>query len=246
MRYPARFKPLITISLIVATTMLAYGAALRLPFFFDDLQHLVWLRGQTIGSILVSEAGRPYYRPMQFLAWKLYATIFGHDSALVYHALNVILHMVNAYLVVLLARRLSDQKDRWWPAVLAGVIFMVFPFAYQVVPLPASLTHPMATLFVLLALLVYDRFQTTGRYRWLIAALGCALLAFISNETSFLLAGLIALFVFIRSPRDRRWLWIGLFVLLAAVYSLWYHSQQADNSGTVAMRSLEPILQNSI
>jgi hypothetical protein len=246
MRYPARFKPLITISLIVATTLLTYGAALRLPFFFDDLQHLVWLRNQTVGSILMSEAGRPYYRPMQFLAWKLYETIFGRDSALAYHALNIILHMVNAYLVVLLARRLSDRQDRWWPAVLAGLIFVVFPFAYQVVPLPASLTHPMATLFVLLALLVYDRFQTTGRYRWLIAALGCALLAFISNEGSFLLAGLIALFVFIRSPRDRRWLWIGLFVLLAAVYYLWYHSQQADNSGTVAMRGLEPVLQNSI
>ena len=246
MRYPARFKPLITLGLIVATTLLAYGAALRLPFFFDDLQHLVWLRGQTIGSILVSEAGRPYYRPMQFLAWKLYETIGGHDSALVYHALNVVLHMVNAYLVVLLARRLSDQKDRWWPAVLAGLIFMVFPFAYQVVPLPASLTHPMATLFVLLAILTYDRFQTTGRYRWLIAALGCALLAFISNEGSILLAGLIALFVLMRSRGDRRWLWIGSFVLLAAVYYVWYHSRQADSSGTVALRTLEPVLQNSI
>src|SRR5512147_2547072 len=111
MRRSTWFKPLIAFSLIVATTLLAYGAALRLPFFFDDLQHLVWLRGQTLGSILVSEAGRPYYRPMQFLAWKLYETIFGHDSAPVYHALNVILHMVNAYLVVMLARRLSDQKD---------------------------------------------------------------------------------------------------------------------------------------
>jgi hypothetical protein len=246
MRDSARFKPLIAMGLIGATTLLAYGAALRLPFFFDDLQHLVWLRNQTVGSILVSEAGRPYYRPMQFLAWKLYETITGNDSALLYHALNVILHMVNACLVVLLARRLSDHKDRWWPALLAGLIFVVFPYAYQVVPLPASLTHPMATLFVLLALLTYDRFQTTGHYRWLSSALGCAVLAFISNEGSILLAGLIGLFVFIRSPRDRRWLWIGSFVLLAAVYYLWYHSQQADSSGTVALRRLEPIVQNTI
>ncbi len=237
---------LFALSLIAAATLLAYGAALRLPFFFDDLQHLVWLRNQTVGSILVSEAGRPYYRPMQFLAWKLYETLAGNDSALLYHALNVILHLVNACLVALLARRLSDHKDRWWPAILAGLIFVVFPYAYQVVPLPASLTHPMATLFVLLAIMAYDRFQTTGRYRWLIAALGCALLSFTSNEGSILLAGLIALFVFMRSPRDRRWLWIGSFVLLAAVYYLWYHSQQADSSGTVALRHLETIVQNTI
>jgi hypothetical protein len=246
MRDSARFKPLIAFGLIAATTLLAYGAALRLPFFFDDLQHLVWLRNQTVGSVLLSEAGRPYYRPMQFLAWKLYETIAGNDSALLYHALNVILHMINACLVVVLARRLSDHQDRWWPAILAGLIFVVFPYAYQVVPLPASLTHPMATLFVLLAILAYDRFQTTGRYRWLIGALGCALLAFASNEGSILLAALIAVFVFMRSPRDRRWLWIGSFVLLAVVYYLWYHSQQADSSGTVAIRSLEPIVQNAI
>ncbi len=246
MRHSAWFKPLIALSLIVATALLAYGASLRLPFFFDDLQHLVWLRGQTVGSILLSEAGRTYYRPMQFLAWKVYETFSGNDSALLYHALNVILHMLNAFLVVLLARRLSDHKERWWPSILAGLIFVVFPFAYQIVPLPASLTHPMAALFVLLALLTYDRFQIAGRYRWLIAALGCALVAFMSNEGSILLAGLIALFVFMRSPRDRRWLWIGAFVLLAAVYYLWYHSQQADNSGTVALRTLEPIVQNSV
>src|SRR3974377_1943874 len=109
---------LFALSLIVATTLLAYGADLRLPFFFDDLQHLVWLRNQTVGSILISEAGRPYYRPLQFLAWKLYETIAGNDSALLYHALNVVLHLVNACLVVLLARRLSDHKERWWPAIL--------------------------------------------------------------------------------------------------------------------------------
>jgi hypothetical protein len=246
MRHSTWRKPLIALSLIVAATLLAYGTALRLPFFFDDLQHLVWLRDKSVGSILVSQAGRTYYRPMQFLAWKLYETVFGHDSALFYHALNMVLHMVNAGLVMLLARRLSDRKDRWWPAVLAGLIFVVFPFAYQVVPLPASLTHPMATLFVLLALLAYDRFQTTDRYRWLITALGCALVAFASNEGSILLAGLIALFVFVRSPRNRRWPWIGLFVLLAAVYYMWYRGQQADNSGTVLLRGVEPVLQNLI
>ena len=122
MRSSTRFKPLIAISLLVAATLLAYSAALRLPFFFDDLQHLIWLRGQTVGSVLVGEAGRPYYRPMQFLAWKLYELVIGNDSALLYHALNVILHIINACLVMLLARRLSDQKERWWPSVLAGLI----------------------------------------------------------------------------------------------------------------------------
>ena len=232
--------------LFAFVTALAYGAALWLPFFYDDLQHLVWLRDQTPLSIFVGQAGRTYYRPMQFFAWSLYETIFGRDSALAYHALNLILHTINALLVVALTRRLFARKDRWWPAILAGLIFVVFPFSYQVVPLPASLTHPLATLCVLLAILAYDRFQATGTWWWLLAALICSVFAFMSNEGSILVAGLIVLFVWIRSPRQGRWRWIGLFVLLAAAYYLWYQGQQADNSGMLGTHNLETLFQNSV
>jgi len=232
--------------IIVIVVILAYGDALRLPFFYDDLQHLVWLREQTPFSIFLGEAGRTYYRPMQFLAWKLYETILGHDSALVYHSLNLILHACNAFLVVVLAHRLSDRPRRWWAPTLAGIIFALFPFAYQVVPLPASLTHPIATLFVLLSILSYDRFQITSRHRWLFAALGCGLVALTSNEGSILIAGLLALFVFMRPRVVRRWREVALFVALAGVYYLWYQAQQADNSGMTAFRNLETLIQNSV
>jgi hypothetical protein len=239
-------SPLTPAAIIIAIiVVLAYGDALRLPFFYDDLQHLVWLRDQTPLSIFFGEAGRTYYRPMQFLAWKLYETIFGRDSALVYHSLNLILHAFNALLVVVLARRLADRPRRWWPAILAGIIFALFPFAYQVVPLPASLTHPIATLFVLLAILSYDRFQISARRRWLFVALGCSLIALTSNEGSILVGSLIALFVFMRPRSERRWREVVLFIALAGGYYLWYQAQQADNSGMTAVRNLETLIQNS-
>ena len=234
------------VGLTAAATLLAYGDSLRLPFFYDDLQHLVWLRDQTPLSIFIGEAGRTYYRPLQFLAWKLYEIVFGRDSAFVYHALNLIVHTLDALLVVFLVRRLTVRQDRWWPAILAGLIFVVFPFAYQVVPLPASLTHPLATLFVLLTVLAYDRFQSKGQRRWLLAALGFGLLAFSSNESSILVAGLLALWAFIRGSSEKRWRWIGLFILLAGAYYLWYHSQQADNSGTLGIRKPETVVQNAV
>ncbi len=232
--------------LTAAATLLAYGDALRLPFFYDDLQHLVWLHEQTPLSIFFGEAGRTYYRPMQFLAWKLYETIFGRDSALAYHALNLVLHTLNAFLVVVLVRRLTDRPRRWWPAILAGMIFALFPFAYQVVPLPASLTHPIATLFILLTILSYDRFQISAQRRWLFAALGCSLIALTSNESSILVGGLIALFVFMRPRSERHWREITLFIALAGAYYLWYQAQQADNSGITAIRSFETLVQNSV
>src|SRR5512139_99369 len=191
MRRSPRLNFLLAAVLIATVTLLAYGDALRLPFFFDDMVHYVWLRGQTLTSIFLTAAGRPYYRPMQFFLWKLYETLAGQDSVAIYHALTLVVHTVNALLVVLLVRRLTRDKGRWWPAVLAGLIFALFPFSYQVVTLPASFTHPMAALFTPLSVLSYDRFRTTGRSRWLATALFSAVLAFGSNEGTLLIFGLI-------------------------------------------------------
>ncbi|MFN8596010.1 MAG: hypothetical protein U0559_07490 [Anaerolineae bacterium] len=232
-----------------------YGDAFRLPFFFDDMTHYVWLRTQTLTSIFVSAAGRPYYRPMQFVLWKLYETLFGADSVVVYHALNLLVHVVDAVLVVALVRRLTRRSDRWWPAILAGLIFMLFPFSYQVVTLPASFTHPMAALFVLLTVLAYDRFRETDRRRWLIAAVACGLLAFGSNEGTLLLAGLIALMEWQRDPLRftrlsfadfKRWQWVIGFGVMAALYYVWYQTRPHETNNGLGLRSLETIFQNAI
>jgi hypothetical protein len=50
---------------------------------------------------------------MQFFLWKLYETLTGQDSVVGYHALTLIVHILNATLVMLLVRRLTRDKDRW-------------------------------------------------------------------------------------------------------------------------------------
>jgi hypothetical protein len=246
MRLSPRLKFPFAVALMTAATLLAYGDALRLPFFFDDMIHYVWLRGHSLTSIFLTAAGRPYYRPMQFVLWKWYETLTGQDSVVGYHALTLLVHILNATLVVLLVRRLTRDKDRWWPAILAGLIFTLFPFSYQVVTLPASFTHPMAALFTLLAVLCYDRFRASHRTRWLAAALVSAVLAFGSNEGTLLIFGLIALTEFVgRHPRTQ-WRWAAAFAVLGVVYFLWYRSRPNDNTEPFGLRSLETIFQNAI
>ena len=232
--------------LMLLTTLLAYGDALRLPFFFDDMTHYVWLRGHTLVSIFLTAAGRPYYRPMQYFLWKLYETLAGQDSVVGYHALTLIVQVVNATLVVLLARRLTRDKDRWWPAILAGLIFALFPFSYQVVTLPASFTHSMAALFTLLAVLGYARFRAGNRARWLSFSLVCAVLAFGSNEGTLLLFSLIGLTEFVGAYSRRQWRWAGAFAVLGALYFLWYRSRPSAGSQTLSLHSLETIFQNAV
>jgi chromate transport protein ChrA len=246
MRRPPCLNFLLAAALITTVTLLAYGDALRLPFFFDDMNHYVWLRGQTLTSIFLTAAGRPYYRPLQFFLWKVYETFTGQDSVMLYHALSVIVHIVCALLVMRLVRRLTRDKDRWWPAILAGLIFVLFPFSYQVVTLPASFTHPMAALFTILSVLSYDRFRMNSRVRWLAAALLSAVLAFGSNEGTLLIFGLIALTEFLGNYPRRQWRWTATFAALGMVYFLWYRSRPSDNADPLALRSLETIFQNAV
>ncbi len=245
-------KPLLLTSLLMtAATVLAYGDALRLPFFFDDMTHYIWLRGQTLTSIFVSAAGRPYYRPMQFFLWKVYESLTGVDTVVGYHALSLLVHAIDATLVVMLVKRLT-RSNRWWPAIMAGLIFALFPFSYQVVTLPASFTHPMVALFALLTVLAYDAYRTSARRRWIVAALICGVLAFGSNEGSLLLAGLIVLVEWQHSQslaeftRSGRWRWAAVFGAMAVVYYLWYQSRPHDVSNGFGLRSLETIIQNAI
>lgn len=259
-----------------AATLLAYGDALRWPFFFDDMTHYVWLRGQTLTSIFINATGRPYYRPLQFFLWKLYETLTGVDTVVGYHALSLLVHMIDATLVVILVKRLT-RSARWWPAITAGLIFTLFPFSYQVVTLPASFTHPMVALFVLLTVLAYDAFRTSGKRRWIIASMVCGLLAFGSNEGSLLLAGLIALAEWlcprVNSPAEnenrlkpvaaqrarfnglfslsaaeftRRWRWVAVFGVMAVLYYVWYQSRPHEVSNGFGLRSLDTIIQNAI
>jgi hypothetical protein len=246
MRLSARFKPLIGLSLIVAATLLAYGDALRLPLYFDDIMQTIWLRGQTLGSLFVTAAGRAYYRPMQFFLPKLYEVLFSNDSAMMYHAFSIVVHAINALLVVYLARRLTDRRRPWWPSVLAGLIFVLFPFSYQVVTLPASFNHSMAVLFVLSSVLAYDVFRSRGQRRWLVVALVCAWLAFSSNEGAILLAGLIGLWEYARPVKKKQWRWVLVFTLLAALFYLWYQSRPHENAGRELLQGVETISQNGI
>jgi hypothetical protein len=246
MRLSPRLKFPFAVALMAAATLLAYGDALRLPFFFDDMTHYVWLRGQSLTSIFLSAAGRPYYRPMQFFLWKLYETFTGQDSVVGYHALTLIVHILNATLVVLLVRRLTRAKDRWWPAILAGLIFALFPFSYQVVTLPASFTHSLAALFTLLTVLCYAKFRTSGRARWLVTSLLGAVLAFGSNEGALLIFGLIALTEFLSNASRRQWRWTTVLAAFGALYFLWYRSRPNDNTEPLGLRSLETIFQNAI
>src|SRR5690606_20080754 len=96
------------------------------------------------GEVLPAEW--PYVRPLPLALWKLLLSVGGSWFAL--HAVNTLLHALNAVAVGLLARRRLGVLS----GVVAGAVFALFPAATEAVAWNAGVFDLMATSFVLLAL----------------------------------------------------------------------------------------------
>ncbi len=135
--------------------------------------------------------------------------------------MNVVLHILNALLVVALARRIVTGRAARWVGLAAGVLFLSFPVSYQAVPWVASLTHPLATFLVLGSLLIALR-AASKPAGWLRAAsLGLAAAAFFAHESALVIGVLLLAFYLLR-PQPKQTIrglgWPLAYIALAVAY----------------------------
>jgi hypothetical protein len=169
-----------------------YGFAIGLPLFGDDLVHFRWLQRHDLQGIWSTSRQLGYYRPIPFTVWKALWLCQGDRHPPTLHALNVGLHLLNAFLVLRLV--MSQRREG---GLLVGFssafLFLLYPFSYQAVPWVGSLTHPLVTALILSSLLMY-RASTRHHSRLLMAgSAGLALLAPFAHETGILITPLLFL-----------------------------------------------------
>jgi protein O-mannosyl-transferase len=220
-------------ALVVAAALAAYGSALGSGFVWDD--HRVIENGQLIGSLaniprlyahntmwnsdggaFARTATVDTYRPLTMTSFALERALFGLAPA-GYHATSVLVHAVNALLVLLLGLRLGLGRAA---AGGGAVLFAVHPSISEAVHWINGRSDPLAVMFFLLALLTWwplvsaDASPAAGtdpgqvRARWWGRALGTAVLALAASlckETVFMLALALALPLLHRRVPWRRW-----------------------------------------
>ena len=165
--------------------MFLYGYAIRLPFFLDDGPHFQIL-AQTNG--LQHWGGFPtfpFYRPLTFTIWKL---IEGQDASL-FHLLNVLVFGMSGVLIGQVVRLFIPMG---LTAVLAGCLFVVFPFSYQAVAMVAALFHLTLTLGMLLCIWSGLKWLRHGGRLFLGLSWLGAFVAIFSHENGVLLIILLA------------------------------------------------------
>jgi hypothetical protein len=216
--------------------ILAYGAALKGPLFFDDGPNLLYndfvkidgTRFDDWRAAALSSGAGLTRRPVSMLTFALDHALFGAFSPAHLKAFNLVIHCAVALLIFGLAQalfaspalekiRLGDGRPL---ALLAAVLWILHPLHVSTVLYAVQRMAQLSTLFVVAGLLVYCRY----RLRWvqnraetgevLSAALWLFLLlvlAVFSKENGALLPWLIlvielTLFRGIWHQRRRPWL----------------------------------------
>lgn len=196
-------RPEYLLLLVAALVTLAlYGRSLALPLYMDDVIYGRYASGVTLPELFYHLNIVPYYRPLSLVPWKILELLAGHYPAAAMHALNLVVHVVNGWLVGVLARRFTGRVA---VALFAALIYLTFPFSYQAIPWAAALGHLMALLGVLLALLSFDHWLRTRSTLALIAVWLSVALAMFSHENGVVSGVIVLLCWLVIRPQLFRW-----------------------------------------
>lgn len=210
--------------LIVLFALLAYLPALEAGFIWDDDWYItgnpllrdfaglarIWIPGQTV-----------QYYPAVFTTFWIEHALWGLDPA-GYHAVNVLLHALNAWLLWQLLQKLA-VPGAW----LGAVLFALHPVHVESVAWIAERKNVLSGMFYLLAAVAWLRFQARDEasgsaqsspasrtWSWYGLTLGLFVAALLSKSvTCSLPAALILVMLWQRKPVVAR-----TFALLAPMF----------------------------
>jgi hypothetical protein len=204
-RFPVDWLP----GFIVAAVCL-YAPALRLGLLSDDYS----LRALAVSGNLGVGSGW-FFRPLPLALWRVLLAV--RDSAMALHALNIVLHGVNAFLVGALGVRLGLPRRA---ALVGAAMFLTFPAAPEAVAWASGIQDVLLTTLALAAVLVAGE---AHRSAWrTVAACGVFALALASKETAICVPLLVAICWFKPLTMRRRrdwWMYVAL-VGVAVTYTV--------------------------
>jgi len=231
---------------LALATLFAYWPALQGGLIIDDLDHITrpeWRSLTGLARIWTDVGITSQYFPLLHTAFWIEYHLW-QDAVLGYHLVNVLQHVLSAYFVVAVMRRL--QIPGGW---FAGFVFAVHPVCVESVAWISEQKNTLSTLLYLAAAYTYlgfDRNRRVSRY-WV--AFGLFVLALLTKSVTATLApALLVVFWWERGRiewrRDVRplvpWLLVGATL---GLFTAWYERVYAHAQGaSFALGLLERIL----
>lgn len=189
----------------IGVALLAFAPALHIGLLSDD-----WVLVPRVASGHFGPVSTGLFRPVPLLVWAVLLKIGGGAPAL--HALNILIHGVNAFLVCCIA---SDWVGDEVGGAAAGLLFLLTPLAVEPVTWCSGVFDVSSLFFCLSAVLLARRAQHSVRA--FLLTCGCAVLAVLSKESAVVLPGLLIVDAAIRRTATRRFAALILTVGLLSV-----------------------------
>jgi tetratricopeptide (TPR) repeat protein len=217
-RVHARKTERLILAGILLVSALAFANSLDGQFVYDDrlqivknptlteLANIPKMFTQGVWQFLNEKdksATGPYYRPLFNIALIVNYQLFGLE-VFGWHLFSIAVHLGVVLLVYLLARRWDLSAEA---AAASALLFGLHPVHCESVAWAAALPDPMAGVFILSSLLLYERHYHGKRPKEpavLTASVGLALLAMLSKEVAIIFPFFLAVREALSRPEGER------------------------------------------
>jgi len=208
-----------------------FGNAIDHPFVHDDIvfieenPYITRIDLAEIFTTTSSSSGQKsitntYWRPLLELVYRLEYKLFRLDPS-GYHYINVLIHIVNAYLIYQLIFLIGGKRQLWAWAV--AVVFLVHPVQSEAVACISGISNLLFALLCLGSLLTYWKSRTQVGIGAFLGSLVLFLLALLAKEQSAIIPLLIVWVevCFLRSQKPFPLAKIGSYFVVLLFYLLY-------------------------
>ncbi|HWB20150.1 MAG TPA: tetratricopeptide repeat protein [Phycisphaerales bacterium] len=243
----ARWREITFFAAILAALLVAYGPALHGGYLFDDHYLIEQNPNMDTASGLArmwfAPTSVPDFYPLTYTSWWVELAIFGARNTEISHALNVVLHALNALLVWIVLRKLKAPG-----AMAAAVIFALHPIQVESVAWLSERKNELSGVFYFASLYAFVRsiggdehssavtnVSQRGRL-WLGVSLGFFALALLSKPVTMTLAGTLVIAAW-RVKGKVRWKELRMILPFAAIalpmagLTMWLQSHHVEARG---------------
>ncbi|MCX5737038.1 MAG: hypothetical protein NTZ61_00790, partial [Proteobacteria bacterium] len=179
-----RFRWLVPAAVLIAATLWSYGPALDAEFIrFDDSAYIQAnppvATGLKLANVRWALTGyqSSNWHPLTWISHMIDVEVFGLEPR-GHHAVNVALHLLNAVLLFLVLRSLTNDVA---PSLFVAAVFALHPANVESVAWIAQRKTLLSTLFALLSIGSYARYARGGGRTPYLESLACLALSLLSK-----------------------------------------------------------------
>ncbi|MGE0267959.1 MAG: tetratricopeptide repeat protein [Candidatus Omnitrophota bacterium] len=221
-------KPVWVFLIFFMLGLLAYGNAINHPFVHDDVVFIS--ANPRIGVFDFKDIFQPrktegpaagllnvYYRPLIELLYRVEYKLFGLQ-AFAYHLFNIVIHLVNAFLLYLILGRIFPSRTNI--NFITALFFLIHPVQTEAVACISGISNLFFTLALFSGFLLYLRGRDQKSGACYAAAAVLLFLGCFIKEQMIVLPVLVLFYELVfHGGKDRRYARaLGLFLVLAGYF----------------------------